>query len=113
MTSGDKSFTATGRMRKATHAEVCAWVLKAWNDVKDSCIINGFKKAEILGAEEEQPSTSETAPPVPDTLDISESESDENWALTPEQKRAADEAILRQFLSDTEMSNFEGFESDD
>ena len=82
--------------------------------MKESCIISGFQKAEILGAEEEeQPSTSETAPPVPDTSDISESESDENWALTPEQKRAADEAILRLFLSDTETSNFEGFESDD
>ena len=102
MTSGDKSFTATGRMRKATHAEVCAWVLKAWNGVKDSCIIN----------EGEQPLTSETAPPVPDTSDISESESDENWALTPEQKRAADKAILHLFLSDTKMSNFEVFKSD-
>ena len=82
--------------------------------MKDSCIINGFKKAEILGAEEgEQPSTSETAPPVPDTSDISESESDENGTLTPEQERAADEYILRLFQSDTEESNFEGFESDD
>ena len=93
-------------MRKATHAEVCAWVLKAWNGVKDSCIVNGFKKAEILGAEDKQPSTSEPAPPDSDT-------SDENEALTPEQEKAADEAIIRLFLSDTEESDFSGFGSDD
>ena len=94
MTSGKKSFTATGQMRKATHAEVCAWVLKAWNGVKDSCIINGFRKAEILEAEDEQTSTSEPAPSVSD-------ETDDNEALTPEQVKAADETIIRLFLSDT------------
>jgi hypothetical protein len=44
---GEKSFTATGRLRRATLAEVAAWVVESWKGVKKSCILNGFKKAEI------------------------------------------------------------------
>jgi hypothetical protein len=47
MSCGEKSFTATGRLRRAILAEVAAWVVESWKGVKKSCILNGFKKAEI------------------------------------------------------------------
>ncbi|XP_017276655.1 telomere-associated protein RIF1 isoform X1 [Kryptolebias marmoratus] len=48
MTSGDKSFTKTGRMRRASFSEVCQWILTAWSRVNESTIINGFRKAGLL-----------------------------------------------------------------
>jgi hypothetical protein len=45
MSCGEKSFTATGRLRRATLAEVADG--ESWKGVKKSCILNGFKKAEI------------------------------------------------------------------
>ena len=48
MTSGEKSFTKTGRMRRATISQVCQWILTAWSSVKESTITNGFRKAGLL-----------------------------------------------------------------
>jgi hypothetical protein len=45
MSCGEKFFTATGRLRRATLAEVADG--ESWKGVKKSCILNGFKKAEI------------------------------------------------------------------
>ena len=47
MTAGEHSFTKTGRMRRATYADVCGWVVTAWKHVNVSCIRSGFRKAEI------------------------------------------------------------------
>lgn len=33
MTSGEKSFTKTGRMRRTSFSEVCQWILTAWSSV--------------------------------------------------------------------------------
>lgn len=38
----ETSFTATGRMRRASYSTVCQWVLEAWNAVPDTAIMNGF-----------------------------------------------------------------------
>ena len=48
MTSGEKSFTKTGRMRRATFSQVCQWILTAWSSVKESTITDGFLKAGLL-----------------------------------------------------------------
>ena len=48
MTSGEKSFTKTGRMRRATFSQVCQWIITAWSSVKESTITNGFLKAGLL-----------------------------------------------------------------
>ena len=40
-------MTQTGRMRRATYADVCGWVVTAWKLVNVSCIRSGFSKAEI------------------------------------------------------------------
>ena len=48
MTSGEKSFTKTGRMRRATFSQVCQWILTAWSSVKESTITSWFLKAGLL-----------------------------------------------------------------
>ena len=48
MTSGEKSFTKTDRMRRATFSKVCQWILTAWSSVKESTITDGFLKAGLL-----------------------------------------------------------------
>ena len=65
------------------HAEVCNWVLSAWKAVKPSTIINGFIKAKIISGDEE--------------------ESDEDSA-------ELDAEMAALFNSDSEGSDFEGFE---
>lgn len=40
MTSGEKSFTKTGRMRRVNFAQVCQWILTAWSSVKPT----GFER---------------------------------------------------------------------
>uniref|UniRef100_A0A8C8E488 HTH CENPB-type domain-containing protein n=1 Tax=Oryzias sinensis TaxID=183150 RepID=A0A8C8E488_9TELE len=52
MTAGEKSFTKTGRMRRASLTQVCEWILSAWSRVKTSTITNGFRKAGLLRDED-------------------------------------------------------------
>ena len=110
MTVGEKSFTKTGRMRKATMPEVCSWVIAAWKRVKTSTIINGFRKAGILpsGDGGEGPSTSESdgAGATPDIA--SESDSDGSHVGSE-----LDRAIMELFDSATDESDFEGFSPDE
>lgn len=68
MSEGIHTFTETGKMRRATHAEVCNWVIRAWKAVKVTAITNGLRKAGITSA----PSASED-----DGSDASEISDDE------------------------------------
>lgn len=73
MTSGEKSFTKTGRMRKASFSDVCQWILTAWRAVKKSTITNGFRKA---GLQRESAATSEPTPPEDESDTESETDGD-------------------------------------
>ena len=117
MTDGEKSFTKTGRMRRATFAQVCEWVLAAWNGVKTTTITNGFRKAGLLpedAADEDGGGENYDA-----TLRMFESDSDdeEEFLGFSDDEAAAgtvvDEAILALFHSDTEEEDFCGFSSHD
>ena len=96
--TGEKSFTKTGRMWRATFVQVCQWILSAWSSVKKSTITNGFWKAGLLRDEEDSTSTN----PPQDESDI---ESDNER----ETEKVCDEVILRLFNSDTEDDDFSGF----
>lgn len=48
MTSGKHTFTPAGWQRRATYVEVCNWVIRAWDKVKVSAIVNGFRKCGII-----------------------------------------------------------------
>lgn len=99
MTSGEKSFTKTGRMRKASFSDVCQWILTAWRAVKKSTITNGFRKAGLL---RESAATSEPTPPEDESDTESETDGDR-----------CDEALMRLFNSDTEEEDFMGFNEED
>lgn len=91
MTSGEHSFTSTGRLRRATLSEVATWVLNAWKGVSKTCITNGFRKAEIY------PYTDDAA------SDLSSDEDDVPLSnLLPS-------AIAELFHSDSEDEDFDGF----
>lgn len=91
MSDGEHSFTKTGRMRRASYAEVCDWVAEAWNDVKSETIRNGFGKANII--EEEENPVDEPSDNLNDTQ--------------------LAETLKDLMLSTTEDEAFDGFESDE
>ena len=98
MSEGIHTFTETGKMRRATHAEVCNWVIRAWRAVKVTAITNGFSKAGITrvpGATED------------DTSDASEISDDEQSVATVDP--AQDAQLIDLFNSDTEDEDFDGF----
>ena len=86
MADGLHTYTATGKMWRATHAEVCDWVLHAWKAVKPSTITNGFIKAKIISGVEEE-----------DVSDVEDS-------------AYLDDELAALFNSDSEDSDFEGFD---
>ena len=87
-----------GRMRRATLGEVCGWVLEAWNHVPATTIQRAFVKAGITFSPKDD--TDEDS--QQDTQD--ESQEDEEPELSAE--------LLRLFHSESEPSDFYGFESD-
>ena len=97
MTSGEKSFTKTDRMRRATYGQVCQWVLTAWSIVKNPLSSTGFERLGLLLVEEGSMSSAGNLPP--DESDKSDNENDPT----------SDEAILRLFNADTEGDDFSGF----
>ena len=50
MSDGEKSYTATGRMRRASYQTVCQWVKDALSAVPPYTIISRSIKAEIVDA---------------------------------------------------------------
>ena len=110
MTSGEKSFTNTGRMRKATFAQVCQWILTAWKSVKTSTITNGFRKAGLLRDEEEGAATADEA--LQRMFD-SDTDEEEFVGFESDNEGEGDEAILGLFVSDTEEEDFVGFSTEE
>ena len=89
------TFSETGKMRRATHAEVCDWVVRAWRAVTVTSITNGFRKAGITGCAEDRASGKSS--------DKEEMES--ATALDP----VLDAELIDLFNSDTEDEDFNGF----
>ena len=97
MSEGIHTFTETGKMRRATHAEVCDWVVRAWKAVKVSSIKNGFRKAGIASGTDDDASQ---------TSDISD---DEQITSTAILDPVLDAQLMDLFNSDTEDEDFNGF----
>lgn len=124
MTSGEKSFTKTGRMRGAPFSDVCQWILTTWSNVKESTITKGFRKAGLLCEESSAPSEAtlprDDSDMESDTDRETEESSTTSEATLPrdegdrsntnrDTKMVCDDAFLRLFNSDTEEDNFSGF----
>ncbi|KAF4798195.1 hypothetical protein TURU_068055 [Turdus rufiventris] len=45
---GKHSFTKTRRLRRASYATVCQWIVDAWHKVSARTVIRGFTKADII-----------------------------------------------------------------
>ncbi|KAF4797058.1 hypothetical protein TURU_077938 [Turdus rufiventris] len=45
---GAHSYTTTRRLRRASYATVCLWILDAWSKVTPATIIRGFVRADII-----------------------------------------------------------------
>lgn len=95
MVDGEHSFTKTGRMRRATYAEVSNWVLQAWSKVKVSSITNGFVKSEML-----PPNTLQ----LPMEIDSDDNDEDDDHLTATELATLAE-----LFHDDTEDEDFDGF----
>ena len=95
--------------------EICAWIIEAWKKIKDSTIVNGFKKARIFytgNRDEMEPSTS--AADDAETEPSTSTEADDGSG--EEADACADElpeefSVL--FVLDSEESDFSGFSTSD
>ncbi|KAF4799490.1 pogo transposable element with KRAB domain-like protein [Turdus rufiventris] len=45
---GEHSYTTTSRLRRASYATLCQWILDAWSKVTPATIIQGFARADII-----------------------------------------------------------------
>ncbi|KAF4796740.1 hypothetical protein TURU_081684 [Turdus rufiventris] len=48
LVEGEHSFTKNRRLRRASYATVCQWILDVWRKVSTTTIIRGFKRADII-----------------------------------------------------------------
>lgn len=93
MCSGLKDYTKSGHLKKASLPEVCRWIVAAWDSVSVQTVKSGFRKPGLIQYENET---------VLDSDSNNEfSDSDNSNELDPE--------ILKLFESETEESDFEGF----
>ena len=97
MSEGIHTFTETRKMRRATHAKVCDWVVRAWEAVKFLSIKNGFRKAGIASGTDDDASQ---------TSNISD---DKQITSTPILDPVLDAQLMDLFNSDTEDEDFNGF----
>ena len=98
MLEGMHTFTKTGKMRRATDAEVCNLVIRTWKAMKVTAIMNGFRKAGITSVR----GTSED-----DGSDASEIRDDKQNTTTLDP--VLDLRLIDLFNSDTEDEDFDGF----
>lgn len=92
MAGGLHSYTKGGNLRRPSYLEVARWVSAAWNAVKSTTIISSFVEAEII------PPTS-----------VSNEDADEG-SDADDDNDTLDEDFLNLFQSDSEESDFEGFQ---
>lgn len=93
MSEGLHSYTKTGKMRRATYSDVAGWVDASWKSIKNTTVVSGFTEAGIIRKDDD----------VPDILD---DVSDVDDPPVPE----LEEDFLQLFNSESEDSDFEGFE---
>jgi transposase-like protein len=91
MSDGIHTYTGTGRMRKASHAEVCRWVVNAWESVQPSMIVKAFYKAGIL----------------PGVYYHNSDSSDDNVPLS--ELRSLSKEQIEMFQSESEDTDFDGW----
>ena len=51
MKHGEHEFTKSNKMKRASYAEVCNWIVRSWDLITEKIKKNGFKKAKICDYE--------------------------------------------------------------
>ncbi|KAF4805566.1 hypothetical protein TURU_000529 [Turdus rufiventris] len=97
MVEGEHSYTKTGRLRRASYATVCQWILDAWGKVTATTIIQGFAKADII------PGLTSNA------IESTESDNSDGEDMGDTGSGSLDPTIAQLLISDTEEEEFEGF----
>lgn len=90
MQDGSHTYTKTGRMRRATYADVCKWVMESWNAIPCRVVVNGFAKAGLKSSGQE--------------LSDAECDSAEDTDDT-----IIDSQMIDLFCSDSPDSDYDGF----
>ncbi|GFT36488.1 pogo transposable element with KRAB [Trichonephila clavipes] len=87
MSDGEKNYTKTGKLKRASYENVSRWVLKAWNDVAETTVKNAFRKCNI----------------------IVKNDSDDEESLLSSDSDVLREDLINLFISESDESDFEGF----
>ncbi|GFS81540.1 pogo transposable element with KRAB domain [Trichonephila clavipes] len=87
MSDGEKNYTKTGKLKRASYENVSRWVLKAWNDVAEITVKNTFRKCNI----------------------IVKNDSDDEESLLLSDLDVLREDLINLFISESDESDFEGF----
>lgn len=93
MSEDDHSYTATGKIRRASYETISQWIVDSWAAVRKTTIIKAFEESGIIDS-----------PPNDSNDDDSEDE-----AADSADENIVGEDILRLFETDSEDSDFEGF----
>ncbi|GFX40319.1 pogo transposable element with KRAB domain [Trichonephila clavipes] len=86
MSDGEKNYTKTGKLKRASYENVSRWVLKAWNDVAETTVRNAFRKCNIV-----------------------KNDSDDEESLLSSDSDVLREDLINLFISESDESDFEGF----
>ncbi|GFS70289.1 hypothetical protein TNCV_1067621 [Trichonephila clavipes] len=87
MSDGEKNYTKTGKLKRASYENVSCWVLKAWNDVAETTVKNAFRKCNI----------------------VIKNDSDDEESLLSSDSDVLHEDLTNLFISESDESDFEGF----
>ncbi|GFU86481.1 hypothetical protein TNCV_1418331 [Trichonephila clavipes] len=87
MSDGEKNYTKTGKLKRASYENVSCWVLKAWNDVAETTVKNAFRKCNI----------------------VVKIDSDDEESLLSSDSDVLREDLTNLFISESDESDFEGF----
>ncbi|KAF4804907.1 hypothetical protein TURU_003861 [Turdus rufiventris] len=98
MVEGEHSYTTTGRLRRASYATVCHWILDAWSKVTPATIIQGFTRADIIPGFN-----------TSDGIESAEADDSEDEDTGDTGSGLLDVATAQLMISDTEDEDFGGF----
>ncbi|GFV37974.1 pogo transposable element with KRAB domain [Trichonephila clavipes] len=86
MSDGEKNYTKTGKLKRASYENVSRWVLKAWNDVAETTVKNAIRKCNV----------------------IVKNYSDDEESLLSSDSDVLREDLINLFISESDESDFEG-----
>lgn len=103
MAGEDHEFTKGGHMRRATYAQICQWIVDAWEKIPQKMVQNAFIKSEIIQGDIDVPSnlTSDM-----DCLHDND-DTDPDDIISDDHNLSSE--LIKLFTSDTEDEDFDGF----